>query len=92
VTTRSPQHRAPGYPDGTAAPDGTGDPELTIVAGSPTPAELAAITAVVTAMLAEITHGERAEVPRVSAWQRSQRCIRVPLAPGPGAWRSFSGS
>lgn len=67
-------------------------PDLTIVAGSPTPAELAAITAVITGMLAEHADEDRAVLPRVSAWQRSQRSIRRPLTPGPGAWRSFSGT
>jgi hypothetical protein len=84
VTLQPPQ-------DGDAAEE-VAAPELTIVAGSPTPAELAAITAVITGMLAEIANDERAVPPMVSAWQRSQRSIRRPLTPGPGAWRSFSGA
>ena len=66
-------------------------PEFEIVAGAPTAAELAAVTAVITSMIEEFEDGQRAEMPRVSAWQRSQRSIRRPLTPGAGAWRSFSG-
>jgi hypothetical protein len=76
--------------DGDAV-DAAAVPEFTIVAGSPTPAELAAISAVISGMLAELANDDRAVPPRVSAWQRSQRSIRRPLTPGPGAWRSFSG-
>jgi len=74
---------------------GTGDDaattEFEVVAGAPTPEELAAVTAVITSMIEEVEDGRRAEGPRVSAWQRSQRSIRAPLHPGAGAWRSFSG-
>ncbi|MHC5795214.1 acyl-CoA carboxylase subunit epsilon [Lacisediminihabitans sp. FW035] len=66
-------------------------PEFDVVAGSPTAEELAAVTAVITSMIEEVEDGRRAEGPRVSAWQRSQRSIRAPLHPGAGAWRSFSG-
>jgi hypothetical protein len=65
-------------------------PEFAIVAGSPTPAELAAVTAVLTALVEELEDSARTDhAPIVSAWQRSQRSIRVPLRPGAGAWRSF---
>ena len=67
-------------------------PGLRIVGGNPTPAELAAVTAVLTAVLDELSseHEKRAE-SGPDAWQRSQRPIRTPLAPGRGAWRAFSG-
>ena len=67
-------------------------PGLRIVGGNPTPAELAAVTAVLTAVLDELSseHEKLAE-SGPDAWQRSQRPIRTQLTPGRGAWRSFSG-
>jgi hypothetical protein len=67
------------------------EPEFEVVAGQPTPAELAAVTAVITSMIEEIEDGQCTEGPPVSAWQRGQRSIRKPLLPGAGTWRSFSG-
>ena len=65
---------------------------FTVVAGDPTPAELAAVTAVVGAVLEEIASDhERATVPGVSAWQRNQRPVRQPITRGTGTWRAFSG-
>jgi hypothetical protein len=66
-------------------------PGFEVIAGRPTPAELAAMTAVLTSMIEELEDGQRAEGLTVSAWQRSQRSIRRPLVRGAGAWRSFSG-
>jgi hypothetical protein len=64
-------------------------PDLRIVRGDPTPAEIGAVTAVIAAALEEAS---ALEAPPVrSAWSRSQRNVRTPLQPGPGAWRSFSG-
>ena len=72
--------------------DSTGtEPEFELVTGQLTPSELAAATAVITSMIEDFEDGQRTEGPLVSAWQRSQRSIRTPLHPGPGAWRSFSG-
>lgn len=65
--------------------------EFEVVAGCPTPGELAAVTAVITSMIEDLEDDQRAEGPIVSAWQRSQRSIRPPMHPGAGAWRSFSG-
>ena len=64
--------------------------EFTVIAGHPTPAELAAVTAVITSVIEDLEDDQRAERPRVSAWQRSQRGVRAPMNPGAGAWRSFS--
>lgn len=77
-------------PEGDAGSEGA-TPEFEVVAGAPTPAELVAVTAVITSMIEELEDGQRAEGSRVSAWQRSQRSIRTALSPGAGAWRSFSG-
>jgi hypothetical protein len=65
--------------------------EISINAGNPSPTELAAVTAVITAALAELEEDSRTSAARVSAWQRSQRAVRSPLTPGYGAWRGFSG-
>ena len=66
--------------------------DIQITGGSPTPEEVAAVTAVLQASLAELAaEQELLDENGPSAWQRSQRQLRVPLHPGRGAWRSFSG-
>lgn len=85
MTQREPANNSGGPYSPTAAP------EFEVVAGSPTLAELAALTAVITSMIEDLDDDQRTTAPIVSAWQRSQRSIRVPLSPGAGAWRSFSG-
>ncbi len=70
-------------------PEETAEPRLRVVSRNATTAEIAAVTAVLTAALEELANGQSAEGPRVSAWQRSQRDLRKPITPGPGAWRSF---
>ncbi len=63
-----------------------------VVAGAPTPTELAAVTAVLSAAIEDArSSGAETAEPRRSAWQRVQRPIRVPLSRGAGTWRSFSG-
>ena len=55
------------------------------------PEEIAAVTAVIEAAVEEelgVLRGEVVTGP--SAWERSQRALREPLHPGPGAWRSFA--
>ena len=65
-------------------------PTISVISGNPTRSELAAITAVLAATLEEIDEkSQRDGATRTSAWQRSQRAIRVPLSPGYGAWRGF---
>ncbi|TXN28262.1 acyl-CoA carboxylase subunit epsilon [Lacisediminihabitans profunda] len=66
---------------------------ITVLGGDPTPLELAAVTAVITAMLDEAQDDDDSRLARggQSAWQRSQRQLRGTLVPGYGAWRSFSG-
>ena len=69
-----------------------GSPEFAVLGGNPTPSELAAVTAVLTAAIQEATSaGTRTEPVGRSAWQLAQRPIRVPIERGIGAWRSFSG-
>jgi hypothetical protein len=66
--------------------------KLRIISGDPTATELAAITAVLGGMIEEAeTHQRQSARRGQSGWQRSQAPIRQTLAPGFGAWRTFSG-
>ena len=63
-----------------------------VLRGSPTPDEIAAITAVLSAaVVEEASHAEAVSSEGPSAWQLSRRSMRAPLTPGPGRWRNFSG-
>jgi hypothetical protein len=62
-----------------------------VLRGSPTPDEIAAVTAVLSAaVVEEAARAEAVSSEQPSAWQRSRRTMRMPLTPGPGQWRSFS--
>ena len=66
--------------------------DIRITGGSPTPQEIAAVTAVLQASLDELAAAQELLNSGVtSAWQRSQRQLRQPQLHGRGAWRSFSG-
>ncbi len=54
-------------------------PRMEIVRGDPTEEELAALMAVVTEAYSHESAEAVAEVPHISAWQRTQRGIRRPL-------------
>jgi acyl-CoA carboxylase epsilon subunit len=59
------------------------EPLLRVVAGSPTPDELAVVVAVLS------TRGTaREETPAFSLWARKSRNIRPVQRPGFGAWRA----
>jgi hypothetical protein len=58
-------------------------PLLRVVHGTPSPAELAALVAVVTAMAAG---GESGAEPPRSSWSAPHRMMRAPLTPG--GWRA----
>ena len=62
-------------------------PVFSVVAGNPDETELAAVTAVLTAV-AEEASGQRMQANDRSpnAWAQSQRTLRSPIVPGPGAW------
>jgi hypothetical protein len=62
-----------------------------VLRGNPTDLEIAAVTAVLSAMADELAaeRGAPSTVAR-SAWDRSRRNLRTPIHPGPGMWRSFS--
>lgn len=67
--------------------------DLRITAGNPTDEELAAVTAVLAAAVEQGASAGATEavVPAPSAWERSGRAIRRPVAVGTGRWRGFSG-
>jgi hypothetical protein len=63
-------------------------PEIRVLAGNPSPEEIAAVTAVLTAALEQLSgESRRRGEAGLSAWQQSQRAIRHPL--GRGAWGNF---
>jgi hypothetical protein len=62
----------------------TAPPLLRVVRGDPTPAELAALIAVVGARSA----GAEAEPAPPSRWNRPATLLRRPLHPGPGGWKA----
>ncbi|WP_157487879.1 MULTISPECIES: acyl-CoA carboxylase subunit epsilon [unclassified Leifsonia] len=81
------RHAATDRPDD--APELTG---ITFLTQGVTDEEAAAVTAVLSAMLAEEADGAATARPvGQSAWQRSQRALRQPLTPGAGQWRGFAG-
>ncbi|HEY4226628.1 MAG TPA: acyl-CoA carboxylase subunit epsilon [Pseudolysinimonas sp.] len=62
--------------------------DIRITGGGPSDEEIAAVTAVLSAALEELTsEGGRRERTTPSAWDRSQRAVRTPLTPG--AWKTF---
>jgi hypothetical protein len=63
-------------------------PDIRILAGSPTPEDVAAVTAVLTSALDELAGEHRRRGDRgPTAWQESQRSLRTPLPFG--TWRDF---
>jgi len=65
--------------------DGPARPLLRVVRGNPTPEELAALIAVVSARGAA---AEPAEPAPPSPWRSRGPGLRRPLPHGPGAWRT----
>ncbi|RAY12157.1 acyl-CoA carboxylase subunit epsilon [Actinomadura craniellae] len=63
----------------------TAQPFLQIVRGDPTPEEIAALVAVLTAR-ARAAAGPPPR--RTSEWTARSRGVRAPVAAGPGAWRA----
>ena len=74
-----------------AADSGSPPVDVEVLAGHPDAAEIAAVTAVLTAMADGHADGGRLDSPGPSAWERSQRVLRAPVVPGPQAWGGFSG-
>jgi hypothetical protein len=76
-----------------AADHAARDTMLRVVAGAPSDEELAAVTAVLTALEAEAAVAARSTprgAPR-SAWSDRAARLRRPLDRGPGRWRGFTG-
>ncbi|HXB47384.1 MAG TPA: acyl-CoA carboxylase subunit epsilon [Streptosporangiaceae bacterium] len=62
-------------------------PEVRVVRGEPTTAELAALIVVLGARSNSSAQAAVSQ-PRRSRWAARDRLIRQPVAAGPGAWRS----
>jgi hypothetical protein len=78
----------PGEPP-IVPPASTRERFLQIVRGDPTPEEIAALVAVLTARArARAASGDGPPKPERSAWSDPSRRLRRPLPHGPGAWRS----
>ncbi|HXW47102.1 MAG TPA: acyl-CoA carboxylase subunit epsilon [Streptosporangiaceae bacterium] len=63
-------------------------PVLSVVAGRPTDAELAAVVVVLSARAAQSPVPGPARRPARSLWSSRQRQLRPQLTAGPGAWRA----
>lgn len=64
------------------------EPFLRIVRGDPSPEEIAALVAVLTARARAAAAARDGHERRpVSAWRDPSRLVRRPLPHGPGAWR-----
>jgi hypothetical protein len=61
------------------------DPLFSIVKGSPTEDELAAVMTVLTTRFA-LSHSEETKPPR-AGWSAYWRSVRSPIQPGPSSWR-----
>jgi hypothetical protein len=64
-------------------------PTLRIVAGNPSPEEIAAVTVVLTAVAQAQNDTGRAQ-PAVGGWADPSHRLRRPLPTGPGAWQAAS--
>ena len=63
------------------------EPRLRVVRGQPTDEEAAGLAAVLAAKLAARSAQAREERAAAGGWADRARAMRVPLTPGPGAWR-----
>jgi hypothetical protein len=61
------------------------DPLFSVVKGSPTEDELAAVMTVLNAQFAQ--QRQEAPSPARSGWSAYWRSVRSPIQPGPSAWR-----
>ncbi|SFO04457.1 acyl-CoA carboxylase epsilon subunit [Mycetocola miduiensis] len=88
---RRPKRGVPARPGPFVTEESDDGVNVRVLRGSPTPAEIAAVTAVLTAAVVEESAGADAVLSHgPSAWQRSTRILRTPLMAGPGQWRNFS--
>lgn len=71
------------------ATDAAASVPMRLIAGSPSPLELAAARAVLEqAVIEQRDEHEQLVGEGTTAWQRSQRPLRMPLTPGPGRWNA----
>jgi hypothetical protein len=70
-----------------AGPPRDDRPLLRIVKGDPTPEEVAALVAVLSARAAGAAAAEK-PAPRRSEWAGHERRMRRPVHPAPGGWRA----
>ncbi|HEV2377174.1 MAG TPA: acyl-CoA carboxylase subunit epsilon [Streptosporangiaceae bacterium] len=66
------------------------EPLFSVMAGQPTPEELAALTVVLARVLAARSAAAQAASysgTKPGHWADRSHLLRVPLTPGPGAWR-----
>ncbi|MHA7155279.1 acyl-CoA carboxylase subunit epsilon [Arthrobacter sp. TMN-50] len=73
--------------DFTQEPPAPRGPVLTVIRGTPTPEELAALTAVVVALSEGAAEPDTATSQR--SWARRNQ-LRLAPRPGPGSWRRSS--
>jgi hypothetical protein len=64
------------------------EPVLRVVKGDPTPEELAALIAVVSARAAATPASQPDQSSHAGNWSSYWRNVRRPLHPGPGRWRA----
>ncbi len=69
---------------------GSGHPLLRVVKGDPTPAEVAALVAVVSALAAGSRAGDEGRPRPTSEWSAHHRKLRGVHRHGPGAWRAHA--
>lgn len=63
-------------------------PTFEVVAGNPSPEELAAVVSVLTIVTAPVPALPDNE-PHMGGWRSYWRTVRRPLAPGRGAWQFY---
>jgi hypothetical protein len=77
----------PHGPAGSPAVAGS-RPLLTVVRGTPTAAELAAVTVVMGTLARRASQRPASGRPRRSLWAAREQMLRPQLRPGAGAWRA----
>lgn len=77
------------YRRGMSAQDSS--PDVVISTPGLDARQIAAVTAVVTALAAQASAPQEPSEAVSGGWNARSSAVRAPLAPAPGAWRSFSG-
>lgn len=61
---------------------------VTVVAGNPSAAELAAVIAILEARHSEVSSAKKLVQRPASSWNRNVGDLRSDLSPGPGQWQA----